>query len=155
AGFSGLLSENMYRFTGWRFLEIGRRLERGIQIARSLAWLTREDAPDGALDMMLEIGDSVMTHRRQYARAGRRSLVDLLALDPLNPRSVLFQLDRLKHEIAHLPEAGDRGHLSPAARDVLRIHTALATDEPGDLSPDALNALADDMAASFGELASS
>ena len=45
AGFSGLLSENMYRFTGWRFLEIGRRLERGIQISRSLAWLTRDDAP--------------------------------------------------------------------------------------------------------------
>ena len=66
AGFSGLLHENMYRFTGWRFLEIGRRLERAIQIARSLGWLTREDAPDGALDMMLEIGDSVMTHRRQY-----------------------------------------------------------------------------------------
>ena len=108
AGFSGLLGENMYRFTGWRFLEIGRRLERGIQIARSLAWLTREDAPGGSLDMMLEIGDSVLTHRRQYARAERRSLVDLLALDPLNPRSVLFQLDRLKHEIAHLPETGDR-----------------------------------------------
>jgi uncharacterized circularly permuted ATP-grasp superfamily protein/uncharacterized alpha-E superfamily protein len=153
AGFSGLLSENMYRFTGWRFLEIGRRLERGIQIARSLAWLTREDAPEGALDMMLEIGDSVMTHRRQYARAGRRSLVDLLALDPLNPRSVLFQLDRLKHEIAHLPEAGDRGHLSPAARDVLRLHTALATDEPSELSPAALDALADDIAGLYNSLA--
>ena len=36
AGFSGLVHENMYRFTGWRFLEIGRRLERGIQIARML-----------------------------------------------------------------------------------------------------------------------
>ena len=34
AGFSGLVHENMYRFAGWRFLEIGRRLERGIQIAR-------------------------------------------------------------------------------------------------------------------------
>jgi uncharacterized alpha-E superfamily protein len=153
AGFSGLLGENMYRFTGWRFLEIGRRLERGIQIARSLAWLTREDAPDGALDMMLEIGDSVMTHRRQYALAGRRSLVDLLALDPLNPRSVLFQLDRLKNEIAHLPEAGERGHLSPAAKDMLRIHTALATNEPGDLSPAALDALADDIAGLYGSLA--
>ena len=37
AGFSGLLHENMYRFTGWRFLEIGRRIERAIQIARTLA----------------------------------------------------------------------------------------------------------------------
>ncbi|WP_437344295.1 alpha-E domain-containing protein [Mesorhizobium marinum] len=153
AGFSGLLSENMYRFTGWRFLEIGRRLERAIQIARSLAWLTREDAPDGALDMMLEIGDSVMTHRRQYASAGRRSLIDLLALDPLNPRSVLYQLDRMKQEIAHLPESGDRGHLSPAAKDVLRLHTALATDDPADLSTDTLDALADDIAGLYSSLA--
>ena len=66
AGFSGLLHENMYRFTGWRFLEIGRRLERGIQIAGSLGLADAQGAPDGALDMMLEIGDSVMTHRRQY-----------------------------------------------------------------------------------------
>lgn len=155
AGFSGLLGENMYRFTGWRFLEIGRRIERGIQIARSLAWLTHEKAPDGALDMMLEIGDSVLTHRRQYAHAGRRSLVDLLALDPQNPRSVFFQLDRLKSEIAHLPETGQRGHLSPAAKDVLRIHTALATEEPGDLSPAALDALADDIAGLYSSLAKS
>jgi uncharacterized alpha-E superfamily protein len=34
AGFSGLVHENMYRFAGWRFLELGRRLERAIQIAR-------------------------------------------------------------------------------------------------------------------------
>ena len=154
AGFSGLLHENMYRFTGWRFLEIGRRIERGIQIARSLAWLTRDDAPDGAIDMMLEIGDSVMTHRRQYTvRAGRRSLVDLLALDPLNPRSVLFQLDRLKVEIDLLPGTGRGGHLSPAAKDVLRLHTSLAIDEPADLTTDALDALADDVAGLYTSLA--
>ena len=153
AGFSGLLHENMYRFTGWRFLEIGRRLERGIQIAGSLAWLTREDAPDGALDMMLEIGDSVMTHRRQYtARAGRRSVVDLLALDPLNPRSVLFQLERLKEEIGLLPGTGVGGHLSPVAKEVLRMHTMLAIDEPGDLTPEALDALGNDMGGLYNSI---
>ena len=154
AGFSGLLNENMYRFTGWRFLEIGRRLERGIQISRSLGRLTRDDAPDGALDMMLEIGDSVMTHRRQYTvRSGRRSLVDLLALDPLNPRSVLFQLDRLKQEIGFLPGAGPGGHLTPAAKEVLRLHTMLAIDEPGDLNPEALDQLASDIGGLYDSLA--
>src|SRR5690606_29146903 len=49
AGFSGLVHENMYRFAGWRFLEIGRRLERGIQITGITRWLTRQEAPDGAL----------------------------------------------------------------------------------------------------------
>ena len=33
-GFSGLVHENMYRFTGWRFLSIGRSLERAIAMSR-------------------------------------------------------------------------------------------------------------------------
>jgi uncharacterized circularly permuted ATP-grasp superfamily protein/uncharacterized alpha-E superfamily protein len=145
AGFSGLLNENMYRFTGWRFLEIGRRLERAMQIARTLGRVTRDDAPDGALDMMLEIGDSVMTHRRQYTvRSGRRTVVDLLALDPLNPRSVLFQLERLKYEIDHLPNAGGHG-LSEPAKEIWRLHAGLATREAAELSPEVLEQIAWDV----------
>ncbi|TJV68376.1 MAG: hypothetical protein E5Y18_00970, partial [Mesorhizobium sp.] len=149
AGFSGLLHENMYRFTGWRFLEIGRRLERGIQIARTLARLTEAAAPEGALDMMLEIGDSVMTHRRQYpVQAGRRTVIDLLALDPLNPRSILFQLERLKAEIALLPAVGGEGHMSPAAKEILQLNTAIAIKEPADMTAKAL----DDLATEIGGL---
>ncbi len=66
AGFAGLVHENMYRFTGWRFLTIGRLLERGLHMTRLLGHMTGPDAPDGALDMLLEIGDNVMTHRRRY-----------------------------------------------------------------------------------------
>ena len=152
AGFSGLLNENMYRFVGWRFLEIGRRLERAIQIARALGRTTRADAPDGALDMMLEVGDSVMTHRRQYTvRSGRGTVVDLLALDPLNPRSVLFQLERLKNEIDRLPDA-DRHGLSEPAKEVWRLHTGLAIKEAGDLTPEALDELAWDVGGLYEKL---
>jgi len=152
AGFAGLLHENMYRFTGWRFLEIGRRLERGVQIARTLAWATDSQAADGALDMMLEIGDSVLTHRRQYTvRVGRRTVVDLLGLDPLNPRSVLFQLDRLKTEIGLLP--GSSGALlSPIAKEVLRIHTRLAIHDPASLTPDALHETANEIGGLYTSL---
>ncbi|MBW8908079.1 MAG: circularly permuted type 2 ATP-grasp protein, partial [Mesorhizobium sp.] len=152
AGFSGLLHENMYRFTGWRFLEIGRRIERGIQIARTLARLTRSGAPDGSLDMMLEIGDSVMTHRRQYpVRAGRRTVIDLLALDPLNPRSILFQLERLKAEIGLLPSVGPEGQMSVAAKEILQLNTAIAVMEPSEMSAEVL----DDLATEIGNLYSS
>ncbi|MER8484533.1 circularly permuted type 2 ATP-grasp protein [Mesorhizobium sp. M1322] len=154
AGFSGLLHENMYRFTGWRFLEIGRRLERGIQIARTLARLTRAAAPDGALDMMLEIGDSVMTHRRQYpVQAGRRTVIDLLVLDPLNPRSILFQLERLKAEIALLPAVGGEGHMSPAAKEILQLNTAIAIKEPSDMTAKALDDLANEIGGLYNSLA--
>src|SRR5262249_492396 len=154
AGFSGLLHENMYRFTGWRFLEIGRRLERGIHISGLLGLLARKDAPDGALDMMLEIGDSVLTHRRQYTvQSGRRTVIDLLALDPLNPRSVLFQLERLKEEIRLLPGAGSGGTLSAAGKEIMRLHTALAIIEATDLDPEALHRIAGEIAGLYTILA--
>ena len=134
AGFSGLVHENMYRFAGWRFLEIGRRLERGMQIANAVAWLTRDDAPDGALELLLEVGDSVMTHRRRYpVSAGRSSAVDLLVLDPLNPRSVLFQLTELREQLEKLPGGIVEGQLSRAARAALLLQTDLVIAEPEDL----------------------
>jgi uncharacterized alpha-E superfamily protein len=131
AGFSGLVHENMYRFAGWRFLEIGRRLERGIQIAGIVSWFTRKEAPEGALEMLLEIGDSVMTHRRRYAvSAGTNSYIDLLVLDPLNPRSVLFQVSELREQIERLPGGIEDGLLSPAAKAALELQTELRVAEP-------------------------
>ncbi|MBU1307197.1 MAG: circularly permuted type 2 ATP-grasp protein [Alphaproteobacteria bacterium] len=146
AGFSGLVHENMYRFAGWRFLELGRRLERAVQIARTTAWLTGKDAPDGSIEMLLEIGDSVMTHRRRYSvMAGAQSAIDLLALDPLNPRSVLFQLTELRAQIAKLPGGVEDGQLSAAGRAALRIQSDLRIVDPADMTPERLNKLAADI----------
>jgi uncharacterized alpha-E superfamily protein len=134
----------MYRFAGWRFLEIGRRLERGIQIAGITAWLTREGAPDGAHDMLLEIADSVMTHRRRYnVAAGANSYIDLLVLDPLNPRSVLFQIADLREQIEQLPGGDGNGKLSSATRAVLQLHTELRIADPEDMTTERLGALGD------------
>jgi uncharacterized circularly permuted ATP-grasp superfamily protein len=146
AGFSGLVHENMYRFAGWRFLELGRRLERAIQTARITAWLTEKDAPDGSLEMLLEIGDSVMSHRRRYSvSAGTQSAIDLLALDPLNPRSVIFQLIELRLQIEMLPGGIEDGQLSPAAKAALQIETDLRVTEAADMTPARLDKLASDM----------
>ena len=143
AGFSGLVHENMYRFAGWRFLEIGRRLERGIQIAGIVAWMTRKEAPEGSLDMLLEVADSVMTHRRRYAvSAGTNSYIDLLVLDPLNPRSVQFQIKELREQIERLPGGLEDGHLSTVAKAALQIHTELRVSEPEEVTTRKLNRLA-------------
>jgi uncharacterized alpha-E superfamily protein len=64
---------------------------------------------------------------------------------------VLFQLERLKHEIDHLPNIG--GHaLSGPAREVWRLHTGLAIREAPDLGPEALDALASDVAGLYERL---
>ncbi len=152
AGFSGLLHENMVRSTGWRFLEVGRRLERAIQISRTLAYVTRDEAPDGTLDLMLEAGDSVMIHRRHYVgQASKQSVVDLLLFDPLNPRSVLFQLERLKVEIDHLPRDSEYG-LSEPAREVLRLRTELDIQDAGDVTEAFLEQLSWDVGGLYDKI---
>jgi uncharacterized circularly permuted ATP-grasp superfamily protein/uncharacterized alpha-E superfamily protein len=131
AGFAGLVHENMYRFTGWRFLSIGRYLERGLHMSRLLGHFSGPDAPDGALDMLIEIGDSVMTHRRRYNVAtARLTVTDLLALDPLNPRSILYQLNEIRTEVEQLPNAIVNGQMSPFHREAMRLYSNLALMTP-------------------------
>jgi uncharacterized circularly permuted ATP-grasp superfamily protein/uncharacterized alpha-E superfamily protein len=141
-GFSGLVHENMYRFTGWRFLSIGRSLERAVAMASALAWLAGPEAPDGALDLAVEIGDSVMSHRRRYAvTTTRETVVDLLALDTLNPRSVLYHLTEIRNHVGFLPNAEVNGQMSRLARAVLQAHTGLAVETPETVDGTALRAL--------------
>jgi uncharacterized alpha-E superfamily protein len=139
AGFSGLVHDNMYRFTGWRFLEIGRALERADMIAAVLECFADDAAPEGCIDIAVEVGDSVLTHRRRYREvANRATAVDLLALDARNPRAILFQLEGIREQVAALPGAVDAGRLSPLARQVQRICTDLAVAAPEDLTTPAL-----------------
>jgi uncharacterized circularly permuted ATP-grasp superfamily protein/uncharacterized alpha-E superfamily protein len=130
-GLSGLVHENMYRFMGWRFLELGRHHERAMGMASVLAVLADPDAPDGALDLAVEVGDSVLSHRRRYAvQTSRETVIDLLALDGRNPRAIQFQMDGIRDQTVFLPGANQEGQLSDLSRAVLRAHTALATDQP-------------------------
>lgn len=142
AGFSGLVHENMFRFTGWRFLTIGRALERADRMAHVLAGFADPDGPVGGYDLAVEVGDSVMTHRRRYAvETNRNTVIDLLALDGRNPRSVRYQLDALRRENALLPKAEVNGQLSEVSRIVLQLQTDLATMAPADLDTARLSEL--------------
>ncbi|MCP1336785.1 circularly permuted type 2 ATP-grasp protein [Futiania mangrovi] len=107
AALSGLVQENMNRLTGWRFLEIGRRLERGLAMCRLARVLAAPDAPRASLDMLLELADSQLTYRVRYvALAERVPVLDLVLLDPENPRSVAFQAERIAEHLAALPGQG-------------------------------------------------
>lgn len=130
-GFSGLVHENMYRFAGWRFLTIGRALERAANMTEALAWFADEAAPEGSLDMVVEIGDSVLTHRRLFAVATTRStVIDLLACDANNPRSVIYQLAEMKEQVGFLPGAHEPGGMSELARATLKLHADIAVAAP-------------------------
>lgn len=154
AGFSGLLHENMYRSPGWCFLEIGRRIERGIQIAQLLALLDEADASSGLQQALLEIGDSVMTYRNRYGvQTDSVNVIDLLALDPRNPRSVMFQLEALRVQFGQLPAAPPPAAAGALAKHALSLHTSLSLREPDALTSADLRQLAGDIGGLYLQLA--
>jgi len=138
AGFTGLVKENMYRFTGWRFLELGRALERADAMAAALSAFAAPEAPEGSFDVAVEFGDSVMVHQRRYkVQTNRNTVVDLLALDDLNPRSILFQVEWMQELVAGLPE-GPEEHARAIGRHLLKINAGIDTADPDALSAAAL-----------------
>lgn len=148
AGFSGLVHDNMFHFTGWRFLTMGRALERASQCTSLLTSFARPDAPEGSLDLAVEVADSVMTHRRRYSvETNVPTVLDLLALDGENPRSVRFQIDVLQEQQARLPGHDPAGGLGLVSRLLLQLQTALATADPDDLDPDRLIAIGAEISA--------
>jgi len=58
AALSGLAQENMTQLAGWRFLELGRRIERALVTCRLVRCFAQPGAPEGGLDLLLELADS-------------------------------------------------------------------------------------------------
>jgi uncharacterized circularly permuted ATP-grasp superfamily protein/uncharacterized alpha-E superfamily protein len=130
ASLSGLAQENMTQLAGWRFLELGRRIERAILTGRLVRCFAQPGAPEGGLELLLELADSQITYRQRYVMvAARAPVIDLVMLDPNNPRSVAFQLDRIETHLSALPGRNATGRLSPAQQIVASIATRLRTVE--------------------------
>jgi uncharacterized alpha-E superfamily protein len=137
AAFNGMVMENMTRGFGWRFLDMGRRLERVramIQLIQQLA-VRGEPADDGGLELLLELADSTMTYRGRYQAAPQLpAVLDLLLCDETNPRSAVFQILTLSEHMASLPERGDDGIMTADRKIVMRLGSELRLAEPTDLA---------------------
>ncbi len=167
AAIAGMEQESMTRGPGWRFLDIGRRIERAlhtISIMRGLnvQGLDRQEESTQAatLAVLLELGESVMTYRSRYLTTVRRtSVLELLLSDESNPRALAFQLAALEQHVTALPGTGKPGTTRPgpgvptagalsivqAARASLRNPESLRSNE-------ALNTLLDTQATSLPDI---
>jgi uncharacterized alpha-E superfamily protein len=107
AGFtalSGYALDGMTRDPGWRFLSIGRRLERLQTLSATLRHAL--DGPqDVDLTWLLRLADSIITYRARYStRPQWLPVLDLLVCDEANPRSIAFQVRGLHDYLRRLAE---------------------------------------------------
>ena len=109
AAFSGMEMENMSRGHAWRFLSIGRRLERAINLITNVRAVLATDTNGSALPPLLDYTDSTMTYRRRhFARPELPTALTLLLTDVSNPRALAFQFEALREHLGDLPGAGER-----------------------------------------------
>lgn len=109
SAFSGLAMESMTRGLGWRFMDIGRRLERAINQA-GIVRIGLSEVCTGSrnvLEALLEVFDSIMTYRARYRTVFQPApVLDLLILDESNPKALAFQVRRLTDHLEQLPQEG-------------------------------------------------
>lgn len=143
AALNGFAHDDMTRDDSWRFLMVGRRIERLLCLANVLAQCLdaqlapASGSPRQTLDWLLEIGNSTITYRLRYlATAQLIPVLDLLLLDTGNPHALLFQLNTLDYSLAqfvrefgHAPDTTlQRLTADLAALDLSRLEDSLFGD---------------------------
>ncbi|MGL6097357.1 MAG: circularly permuted type 2 ATP-grasp protein [Fimbriiglobus sp.] len=137
AGFGGLAVESMTRGEGWRFLNMGRKMERAMYMVHLLrGTLVTPCSQEGpVLEAVLEVADSSMTYRRRYLGSLRaEAVLDLLVCDETNPRSLSAQLQALMDDVDQLPRPARVAGRGPEQRAVLVARNAVQLAEPQHLA---------------------
>jgi uncharacterized circularly permuted ATP-grasp superfamily protein/uncharacterized alpha-E superfamily protein len=104
---TGAQTDRMTRDDGWRLLSMGRHIERMSTLAEALseAFDAGTLNSDIGFSIVLSFFDSTITYRSRYLqKRDPQALVELLALDRDNPRSLAWISQTLASRIAKLSE---------------------------------------------------
>ena len=107
AALAGLVMESTVRGPAWRFLDLGRRIERSLAVLGSVEGALGVEVAPMALqplaDGVLAANESLVAYRRRYrSDVDLAAVLDLLLRDDTNPRGLAFQLDRLREHVSAL-----------------------------------------------------
>jgi uncharacterized circularly permuted ATP-grasp superfamily protein/uncharacterized alpha-E superfamily protein len=133
SAFAGLQAENPTRGHGWRFLAIGRRVERALQMLELLrvGVATAPFPDDPYLEVLLQVADSSTTYRSRYLTSIRtRYVLELLLTDDANPRSVAYQVASVAEHIQGLPRHERDTATDPQVEYALAVNLLKRVQEP-------------------------
>ncbi|HEX9509309.1 MAG TPA: circularly permuted type 2 ATP-grasp protein [Puia sp.] len=137
--FIGLNRESISREQGWIMLDAGRKIEQSLLLVNMLrVTLTEQHDEQVEYDLQESVlisNESLVNYRYKYRAPLQLSLVlDLMLLDPNNPRSLIYQLERLKTYLAGLPRIQSGNTLSEHERLIWEAYTLLKLSDKDLLS---------------------
>ena len=140
AAIAGLSAEHMGRTAAWRFHDLGRRVERAGAMARAARAFGMAGASLDDLSTLLDLADSQISYRQRYLTGiARVPVVDLVVLDPGNPRALAFQVETIRDHLACLPVLDDDGMAEPQQNEATALHALVAPQQAATLTADTLN----------------
>jgi uncharacterized circularly permuted ATP-grasp superfamily protein/uncharacterized alpha-E superfamily protein len=132
---SGVASESMVRDVGWSMMDIGKRIERGLWLTALLGTTLTTVRGMAAEQTIIEstlvaCESSVIYRRRTVGQVSIAAVTELMLFDADNPRSLLYQLERLRANLRDLPSASGS---SRPERTVEEISMMLRRSDPAQL----------------------
>ncbi len=142
AAIAGLSAEHMSRTAAWRFHDLGRRIERAIALTRATQTFGMAGASLDDLSTLLDLANSQISYRQRYLMGiARVPVVDLVALDPGNPRALAFQVTRIVEHLAALPVLDDDGMAEEQQAEAAELQATVSTARAAQLDFDTLGAI--------------
>ncbi|MFT3705092.1 MAG: circularly permuted type 2 ATP-grasp protein [Agriterribacter sp.] len=128
--FIGLNRESISREQGWIMLDAGRKIEQCmllVSMLRSTLVNQHDEQVDYNLqEAVLKSNETLVNYRYKYRVHIQHTLVlELMLLDSSNPRSLIYQLDRLKAYLSNLPKIQPGLALPAHERLILEAHAML------------------------------
>ena len=132
--FTAQTQESLPHEHGWYLLNIGRRLERALQLITFVRTCFVRYSGEVPEHLMLEATlvnhESLITHRRRYRSVQHMfTVLDLMLLDTRHPRSLAYQVDKIMALMAELPQLTPSHHLSREQRLILQASTEIKLAE--------------------------
>ncbi|KQT50364.1 hypothetical protein ASG52_05965 [Methylobacterium sp. Leaf456] len=143
---TGLAHENMNHGAGWRFVDMGRRIERAINTCGFAAAFCGAEATAEDLGVMLALVDSQIAYGARYlAGVSRDAVCDMGVLDPYNPRSVAYQMAAIVAHLDALPALAADGLPEPHRRHALNLAGTFQTAPAAEIDGEGLEVLAEEL----------
>lgn len=124
---AGLGAEHLGRTDAWRFHDLGRRIERALAAIRAIHAFGHPQATSDDLSTLLDLADSQISYRQRYLTGiARVPVLDLVALDPGNPRGIAYQVAAIRDHLAQLPVLSDDGLAEPQQAQAAELSAIVA-----------------------------
>ena len=132
--FFGLTESTMSHDDAWRFLILGRSLERADMTARLLLARMPADPYAVGWPMLLRSAGAYESFIRTRTWSGEpQQVIEFLLTDRLFPRSVVHTLAAAEEALAALDPGGGTARDDPARRSLGELRTRLEYADPGQL----------------------